>query len=108
LDLLCEGSPQLLESEGSFKDGAPSVFSDPSKFNEENSPMSSITEVTQGGNGSDYKIPMVSFASLVHDNYMVYNVILLLKSTLHLFVRYSLEGHEVTGIFFPIFCPNIS
>jgi len=41
--------------------------------------MNSITEVTQGGKGGGYNIPMVSFASLVHDYDMAYNVFLLLS-----------------------------
>ncbi|KAJ6822581.1 kinesin-like protein KIN-7K, chloroplastic [Iris pallida] len=58
--ILREGSPKLLESEGSLKDGLPSALLDPSSFNEDGSSMSSLlTETMQGGGGnaSAYKLP---------------------------------------------------
>lgn len=58
LNLLHEGSKQLRESEGSFKDGVSSVLSDPSKTNGENSSTSSFTEATHGGNANGYNVPL--------------------------------------------------
>ncbi|ONK73641.1 uncharacterized protein A4U43_C04F33730 [Asparagus officinalis] len=50
LDLLREGSPKLLETEGSLKDGI--------SPNEENPSLSSLTEAAQGGNANGDKLSM--------------------------------------------------
>lgn len=80
MDLLHKGSPQILGNEGSLKDGMSSGLSDPCKLNDETSSMSSLTEVSHGGNANGYKLPMVNYASFVHD-LLVHNAFCPLNST---------------------------